>query len=54
MVEAAEGRADTQHDCQTVRKINYIHDVTVFPPFLRGLQNDAVLMIGKDDISSLF
>ena len=30
VVEAAKRRADTQHEWHIVRKMNYVHDVTVF------------------------
>ena len=30
VVEAAGRRADTQHEWHIVRKMNYVHDVTIF------------------------
>ena len=29
VVEAAERRADTQHEWHSVRKMNYVHDITI-------------------------
>ena len=43
-----------QHEWHIARKTNYIYDVTFFDRFCEDLKKDAVVMIKKGDISSLF
>ena len=53
-VGAAEKRAGIQHEWHIARKTNYIHNATCFDRFCEDFKKDAVVMIGKGDISSLF
>ena len=43
-----------QNEWQIARKTNYIYEVAFFDRFCEDFKNNAVVMIGNGDISSLF
>ena len=51
-VGAAERRVDIQPEWHMARKTDYIYDVTFSTVFADDFKKDAMVMIGKGDISS--